>query len=167
MFTFTRRIRIGLAGVILAALPGLAAAQPNTAPAPARGRLFEKCDHDRNGVLDRSEKKELRALRKARLLEKFDADRNGVLDRAERAAAVGARIDRMVARLDADRSGGISLAEASVRPRSVVAKKFQTIDADGDGLVTRDELASAKVIKLNDHRRGKGKGKRRGHRQPV
>lgn len=165
MFMFTRRIRIGLATAILAALPGLAAAQPLTEPAGHKGRMFEKCDHDGNGVLDRGERKEMRKLRKARLLKKFDANGNGVLDPAERAAAIDVKIDRMVAHLDADGSGAISLAEASVRPRSILVKQFATIDANGDGAVTRRELASAKVIKLNGHKRGKGK--RFGHRQPV
>jgi len=165
MFAFTRRIRIGLAGAILAALPGLAAAQPLTAPpAHNKGRMFEKCDHDGNGVLDKGEKNEMRALRKARLLKKFDVNGNGVLDPAERAEAIRVKIDRMVARLDTDGSGAISRREASVRP--MLAKQFQTIDGNGDGVVTRRELAASNVVKLNGgHKRGKGK--RFGHRQPV
>ena len=165
MSAFTRRIRIGLAGAILAALPGLAAAQPLTAPPAHKGRMFEKCDHDGNGVLDKGEKKEMRALRKARLLKKFDVNGNGVLDPAERAEAIRVKIDRMVARLDTDGSGAISRREASVRPRSALAKEFRAIDANGDGVVTRRELAASKVVKLNGH--GRGKGKRFGRRQPV
>ena len=164
MSAFTRRIRIGLAGAILAALPGLAAAQPLTAPPAHKGRMFEKCDHDGNGVLDKGEKKEMRALRKARLLKKFDVNGNGVLDPAERAEAIRVKVDRMVAHLDTDGSGAISRREMSVRP--MLAKQFQAIDANGDGVVTRRELAASKVVKLNGgHKRGKGK--RFGHRQPV
>ncbi len=165
MFAFTRRIRIGLAGAILAALPGLAAAQPLTAPPAHKGRMFEKCDHNGDGVLDKSEKKEMRALRKARLLKKFDANGDGKLDRFERAEAIRVKIDRMVARLDTDGSGSISLGEASVLPRSILVKKFQTIDTNGDGVLTRGELAASKLVKLNGHKRGKGK--RFGRRQPV
>ena len=164
MSAFTRRIRIGLAGAILAALPGLAAAQPLTAPPAHKGRMFEKCDHDGNGVLDKGEKKEMRALRKARLLKKFDVNGNGVLDPAERAEAIRVKVDRMVAHLDTDGNGAISRREMSVRP--MLAKQFQAIDANGDGVVTRRELAASKVVKLNGgHKRGKGK--RFGHRQPV
>ncbi len=164
MSAFTHRIRIGLAGVILAALPGLAAAQPLAAPPAHKGRMFDKCDRDQNGVLDKGEKREMRALRKAHLLKKFDANGNGVLDPAERAEAIRVKIDKMVARLDTDGSGAISRREASVRP--MLAKQFQTIDGNGDGVVTRRELAASKIVKLNGgHKRGKGK--RFGHRQPV
>jgi Ca2+-binding EF-hand superfamily protein len=166
MFAFTRRLRIGLAGVIVAALPGLAAAQPLTAPPAHKGRLFEKCDVDGNGRLDRGEKKEMRRLRKARLLKKFDVNGDGKLDRAERAQAIAVRIDKMVVRFDTDGSGTVSYAEASVRPHSVLARKFQVIDANGNGVVTKRELTTAKVIKLNG-RRGKGKGRRLGGPPPV
>ena len=67
MSGITRRVRIGLAGTILAALPALAFAQPGAAPtAPRRARLMEKCDVNHDGVLDKGERRQMRETRKAR-----------------------------------------------------------------------------------------------------
>ena len=155
MFAITRRIRIGLAATILAALPALAFAQPAPdAAVPLRA-----------GTPERIEKS---ALRKARLLKKFDVNGNGKLDRPERAAALRVKIDRVIARLDTDGSGTVSLAEASVRPRSRLARRFHRIDADGNGVLSKGEIRAARAVKLMPGKgKGKGrKGKRHGHRLP-
>jgi EF hand len=157
MFAITRRVRIGLAATILAALPALAFAQPgpddDAAPdaAAAPGAGFTG---------DRVEK---RAHRRARLLKKFDINGNGKLDRPERQVALRMKIEKVVARLDADGSGSLSLGEASVRPRSALARKFHQIDANGNGLLSTTEIRSAKAVKLMPGK-GKGKGKGKGRR---
>jgi Ca2+-binding EF-hand superfamily protein len=158
MIGFTRRIRIALAGVVVAALPGLALAQPAPNAAP-RSRAFATCDVNHDGVLDKAERREMHRLRKQRLLRRFDVNGNGKLDKPERREAKRVRADRMIARLDSDGSGGISLAEASARPRSVLVRKFAAIDVNGDGALSHQELM--KAIKLNPGGRGKGKRHRR------
>jgi Ca2+-binding EF-hand superfamily protein len=160
MAGFTRRIRIALAGVVVAALPGLALAQP-TAPAAPRTRMFEKCDANGDGVLDKAELRERHRLRKAALVRRFDLNGNGVLDPAERKQARRVKIDRMLARLDTDGSGTISRAEAMSNPRSVLARKFAVIDIDGDQVLSVHELLTARAIKLNPGVHGKGKRHRR------
>lgn len=166
MSGITRRVRIGLAATILAALPGLAFAQPAARPAGGKARMMERCDENHDGVLDRSERRAMRQLRKARLLKKFDLDGNGVLDPAERTAALRVRVEKMMGRLDTDGSGALSRAELAVRPRSVLARRFQAIDANGDRLLTRHEIVAARVIKLVPGAGGKGAGKRHGRRLP-
>lgn len=161
MAGFTRRIRIALAGVVVAALPGLALAQPAPDAAP-RTRAFATCDLDHDGVLDRAERREMHRLRKQRLLRRFDVNGNGKLDPAERKAAKRIRVEKMLARVDRDGSGTISQGEAMANPRSVLARKFTRIDANGDQVLSRHELLTAREIKLNPGVRGKGKRHRRG-----
>lgn len=161
MSRITRRVRIGLAATILAALPALAFAQPG--PVHAGGKARVMADANRDGFIGEGERVKMRKLRKARLLARFDVNGNGKLDAPERDAALRVRVEKVVTRLDTDRSGTVSYAEASVHPRSRLARAFSQIDANGNGVLSKKEILTARAIKLMPRGKGQGKGKGRRH----
>lgn len=88
-----------------------------------------------------------RAARRAQILEKFDANRDGQLDRDEKRTAKtairamrmqkrAARFERLIQRFD--RNGDGNLGPGEVPPHAT--KKLQRLDRDGDGWVRPDEM---------------------------
>ena len=104
-------------------------------------------DTNKDGKVDRAERRAMHKEHRQDRLAQFDLDRDGKMSDAERARAVDVRF----ARFDANGDGRITKVEAGTCNR--LAKHFDRIDANGDGRITKIELASAR------HLRGGERGK--------
>jgi hypothetical protein len=179
---FSHRIRIGLAGALVAALPGVALAQPTPTrePMPPSSAAQPKAPPSGpeqaappSGTEQAAPQgapqgpPHTRAELQQRLLERYDTNHNGVLDKSERQQAERAMTDRELGRFDTDKSGSISRQEAEAHPNSFLARQFDKIDSNHDGVLSRQELTKANTDKLNTEMRGmRGKAKRKGTPQP-
>lgn len=132
------------------AIPSLAMARPpgmgDGACKDERQALRAQLDTNKDGKVDRAERRAARMEHRQERLAQFDTDRDGKLGDVERARAMETRF----ARFDANGDGRITRVEAGTCNR--LAKHFDRIDANDDGRITQVELASAK-----QHRGKKGK----------
>jgi Ca2+-binding EF-hand superfamily protein len=85
--------------------------------------------------------------RRAQRMQKFDTNRDGKLNRDERKVMMGQRIDRRMQRMDADRDGKISRQEIASRNRGRFAQhlsaEFDRADQNRDTFLSREELGKA------------------------
>lgn len=135
----TLMLSLALAGAVVAAGTGVAAAKPGQGERGAMmaARLAEM-DADKNGKITKAEAESVRV----RMFTRLDADKNGVVTRAEMDAARAAMKGdhdggmRGMERLDGDKDGQITKAEALAAPYPM----FQRLDANGDGVIDKAEL---------------------------
>jgi Ca2+-binding EF-hand superfamily protein len=83
-----------------------------------RGKMLEKYDTNKDGVLDANEKAAMKAdfqakreARKQEMLAKYDTNKDGKLDETERAAMKDARATERFQKMDLNKDGVISLDE--------------------------------------------------------
>jgi len=109
------------------------------AEADGRGRLFEKLDLDKDGLVTHGEAMEARG----RWFERVDGDGHGTLNLEEMTAqrrhggaeGKAGRFERRFAKLDQDGDGGISQAEFTAG----TGRWIERVDGDGDGAISREE----------------------------
>ena len=148
MTHFTHRIRLGIAGVVLAALPGIAAARPiYTGPATSdrEAALLKKYDLNHDGVLGPVERERMWAAQRDAKLDRYDANDNGKLGAAEQTALRIDRIERLIANFDMNRDGRLSHAEARLHDSHLVAR-FRLIDSNHDRLLSKRELIASPYV---------------------
>lgn len=95
-----------------------------------------------------------REARASAMFDRMDADKDGMISRAEWDAARAAMAERRGkqggrggwASLDSDGDGQLSAAEwqAAGRP----AERFAAMDADNDGVLTREEIMTARQARM-------------------
>lgn len=155
-----RRFRATLFAAALTALPGMAlAAAPAAAAAPGQGphsgrwaqckaqrqaKLLPTYDTNRDGVLDKSERRAAHQDMRQKMIARFDTNRDGTLDPAERQAMRQERKARRFERLDLNKDGAISRAEAQNASCSPLGRFFDKVDTNGDGVITATEMAAAR-----------------------
>jgi Ca2+-binding EF-hand superfamily protein len=131
----------------LTAIPGLAMAGPGRmADAQCRAKHQEhraQLDTNKDGKVDRAERRAMHKESRQDRMARFDADRDGKLSDAERGRAMDARF----ARMDANGDGRITKVEAEC---TRLARHFEKIDGNADGRITKVELAAARATMRKD-----------------
>jgi hypothetical protein len=84
---------------------------------PAPPEMLEKYDTNKDGKLDKDERKAAFEARKAEMIKKFDKDGDGKLSEDERKAAGEARKAEMIKRFDKDGDGKLSEDERKAMPK--------------------------------------------------
>lgn len=84
---------------------------------PAPAEMLEKFDTNKDGKLDKDERKAAFEARKAEMIKKFDKDGDGKLNEDERKAAGQARKAEMLKRFDKDGDGKLSEDERKALPK--------------------------------------------------
>ncbi len=120
-------------------------------------------DTNKNGKLDRVERRALRAAKRSAAHAEFDVNKDGKLDKTERTNLRHAKMVEHFEALDQNQNAEISKAEAngSCTP---IEWGFERVDADGNGSITWAEFAEAAPKRRRGMRRGM-RGKRGKHMQ--
>ena len=84
---------------------------------PVPAEMLEKYDTNKDGKLDKDERKAAFEARKAEMIKKFDKDGDGKLNEDERKAAGQARKAEMLKRFDKDGDGKLSEEERKALPK--------------------------------------------------
>ncbi len=110
------KLALSLAAPLIAGTATYAAAQSST---PSHQTLIQKFDTNGDGVLDATERANMRAAfeakhaaRRQAMLDKYDTNKDGKLEPAERAAM----------------------------RNDLLTQRFQKLDANGDGVISLDEF---------------------------
>ena len=81
------------------------------------------------------------------MIQKFDTNGDGVLDATERAnmraafaAKRAARRQAMLDKYDTNKDGKLEPAERAVMRNDLLTQRFQKLDANGDGMISLDEF---------------------------
>ena len=139
------------------AVPSLAMARPlgmgDGACKDERQAHRAQLDTNKDGKVDRGERRAMHQAHRQERLAQFDLDRDGKMSDAERARAMDVRF----AKFDANGDGRITRLEAGTCNR--LAKHFDRIDANADGRITKVELAAARPGKHG--KRGKPNWRKR------
>jgi hypothetical protein len=125
------KLALLISAPLVAGATTYALAQGN-GPGPDRQTLIEKFDTNGDGVLDASERADMKAALAAKraahrqaMLDKFDTNKDGQLDAGERAAMRDARM----------------------------TERFQTMDKNGDGVLSLNEFKSGAAEAGHRHAR--------------
>ena len=125
------KLALLISAPLVAGATTYALAQGN-GPGPDRQSLLQKFDKNGDGVLDASERADMKAAFAAKraehrqaMLDKFDTNKDGQLDAGERAAMRDAKM----------------------------TERFQTMDKNGDGVLSLDEFKSGAAKAGHRHAR--------------
>ena len=115
-------------------------------------RRLTRVDTNKDGVVDRAERRAARRARRQKTLATYDKNQDGKLSKEERTQA---RHDRMLSRferIDTDRNGEITRAEANAAC-GPLAMFFDRVDKTNDGTVSWSEfeVAAKRFVKHRRH----------------
>ena len=111
----------------------------DTCNSPRHQAALEKYDANKDGVLDRAERRQMMEDHHKMVLAKYDTNKNGKLDRKERAAFMHDELVSHFEELDTNHDADISLAEAKAGC-GPLKFYFDQVDTDKNGLVSWDEF---------------------------